>query len=610
MCGICGYISKQILAPEQLAVMNDTMTHRGPDDSGTYQAQLGGFSLGMAHRRLSIMDLSPAGHQPMFGADGQICIVYNGEIYNFPELREELTALGHRFRSHCDTEVILESYLEWGMDCLGRFNGMFAFCLADFRTNTVHFARDRVGKKPLYYYFDGETLIFGSELKALMAYPRFPRKLRQDVLARYLYRGYIAGPDTIFENTHKLMAGHSMTWQDGRLETHRYWSVLDCRTAGAEHLTYPQAKEQLRMLLTDAVEKRMLSDVPLGTFLSGGIDSTLVTALAQQVSREPVKTYSIGFQNPKYDEAPFAREIAHHLGTDHHELYVSEEDFLAAMDGLPNYYDEPFADSSQIPTMLVSQFARQDVTVVLSGDGGDELFCGYGDYDKVRQAQQLSPMASPLMLLPRNLLPHKLQTLAEIYSHRSARCQLITDRQALRVTSLLFSREQLPVWYRREQNIADRDWQIRRMLLDVQTYMNDDILVKVDRASMRYALETRCPILDPRVIAFAFSIPHEYAYDHGEKKRILKDLLYDYVPKSLLDRPKKGFAIPIGYYLRTTKQPFLNRLTDETLLREQGIFQPAEAAGLIREFLAGDNRQEELVWRYCTFQQWYEQYLL
>lgn len=611
MCGICGYISKQNITTDCLTEMNNTMTHRGPEDSGIYQSVIGDFSVGLGHRRLAIIDLSPGGHQPMFGADGKICIVFNGEIYNFPVLRNKLSQNGHKFHTNSDTEVILESYLEWGIDCVNRFNGMFAFCLVDFRKEIVHFARDRVGKKPFYYYYDGDSLVFGSELKVIMSFPGFPKKLRQDVLSRYLYHGYIAAPDTIFENTYKLMAGSTMTWQKGKLKRGCFWDVAaNSKKNGILTLPYEEAMEELRSLLIDAVEKRMLADVPLGTFLSGGIDSTLITALAQEVSSEPVKTYSIGFENPKYDEAPFARQIASHLHTDHHEMYVSEEAFLAAMDNLPKYYDEPFADSSQIPTMLVAQFARQYVTVVLSGDGGDELFCGYSVYDKVLKAQQLSIFSGLVNFLPHiSILPHRLLTLSGIYAHKQARCQLITEEQELLVQSLLMSVNQLPVWYRREQNIDEPNWQIRRMLLDVQTYMSDDILVKVDRAAMRYALEARCPLLDHRVIEYAFSLPHEYVYSKGNKKRILKDILYDYVPKKLMDRPKKGFSIPIGHYLRTTKQELLDQLTNESILKDQGIFQPQTSSTLIRNFIAGDNSQESLVWKYCMFQQWHDKYL-
>lgn len=617
MCGICGYITKQNLSTASLTEMSNIMTHRGPEDGGIYQAAIGDFSLGLGQRCLAIIDLSSAGHQPMFAAEGKICIVFNGEIYNFPALREELSQKGHKFHTRGDTEVILESYLEWGMGCVNRFNGMFAFCLVDFRTNVVYFARDRVGKKPLYYYYDGDTLVFGSELKVLMTFPGFPKCIRQDVLSRYLYHGYIAAPDTIFENTYKLSSGHTMTWQDGKLSSDCFWNVAAKRKeVGIRTLSYLDAKEELHMLLTDAVEKRMLADVPLGTFLSGGIDSTLVTALAQKVSSEPVKTYSIGFENPKYDEAPFAREIAAHLHTDHHEMYVSEEAFISAMDNLPQYYDEPFADSSQIPTMLVSQFARKDVTVVLSGDGGDELFCGYKTYDHVKHIRQLAQLAHVLSLLckpdnniARTIFPQKVRTVLSVLDHTSACCQLITNEQETIVQNLLLSTNQLPVWYRREDNIDEPDWQIRRMLLDVQTYMSDDILVKVDRASMRYALETRCPLLDYRVIEYAFSLPHEYVYSKGEKKRILKDILYDYVPKTLMNRPKKGFSIPIGHYLRTTKQDLLRRMTDYAMLGDQGIFQPEAVANLIRSLIAGDDRQENMVWKYCMFQQWYDKYL-
>lgn len=393
MCGICGYIRRREVTPDQLKKMNDTMYHRGPDDSGEeLYGMSGGYRVGLAQRRLSILDLSVLGHQPMHSADDRIVVVYNGEIYNFRELREELA--DYPFRSDCDTEVIIAAYLKWGISCVKRFNGMFAIALFDREEEAVYLIRDRIGKKPLYYWYEQEELVFASELKPIMACPDFHAEIDRGVLSRYLFQQYINAPDSVYKNVFKLAPGAILRFQDGRIETWSYWSVREAYAEASEMpvTAYEEAKEQLKDLLQRAVSLRMIADVPLGTFLSGGYDSSLVTAMAQVHSGEPVKTFSIGFYEENYNEAPYARAVADYLGTAHTELMIDETDMLRMVESIPKYYDEPFADPSQIPTMLVCKLAREQVTVALSGDGGDEFYCGYNIYEKVAQAQKLDTL--------------------------------------------------------------------------------------------------------------------------------------------------------------------------------------------------------------------------
>ena len=405
MCGISGFISKKRITVEQLITMNDTMLHRGPDDSGAeIFVAADGYSVGLAQRRLSIMDLSPLGHQPMHTADGRVSIVYNGEIYNFKELKKALS--DYPFRSQCDTEVILAAYEKWGIKCVERFNGMFAIALFDRETQELYLVRDRIGKKPLYYWQDGENLAFASELKPIMACPGFPKRIDKSVLAAYLYQQYIPEPDTIFEDVKKLEPGMILRFCvrtaggagsaqpescGSRIEKLRYWSIADSYRKGiADPVTdYGEAKAELKALLQKSVKSRMEADVPLGTFLSGGYDSSLVTAMAQEAAGVPVKTFSIGFAEKEYDESGYAAEVAKHLGTDHTAQIITEAEMLRLVDSIPKYFDEPMADSSQIPSMLVAALARQKVTVALSGDGGDEFFCGYQMYEKLALAQKL-----------------------------------------------------------------------------------------------------------------------------------------------------------------------------------------------------------------------------
>lgn len=629
MCGICGFIRRREVSPKQLKQMNDTMYHRGPDDSGEeIYGMKGGYQVGVAQRRLSIMDLSELGHQPMHSPDQRVSVVYNGEIYNFKELREELA--DYPFRSDCDTEVIIAAYLAWGISCVERFNGMFAIALYDRKDETVYLIRDRIGKKPLYYWYQDEELVFASELKPIMACPDFPAEIDRGVLSRFLYQKYINAPESIYRNVYKLEPGAILSFQGGQIKTWKYWSVSEVyRQAAANPVSsYEEAKEQLKALLMRAVSLRMIADVPLGSFLSGGYDSSLVTAIAQEVSASPVKTFSIGFHEEKYNEAGYARAVAEYLGTDHTERIIDEKDILSLVESIPKYYDEPFSDSSQIPTMLVSALARERVTVALSGDGGDEFFCGYNQYEKVAQAQKLDlagaavhglcslPGVSKLQIEKR--LPFKVRVIAG-NRERETKTQFGAGNYPAMARAMVgelpTGTRTLPVHYPVESSYGVKDWQIRRMLLDMDTYLPGDILCKVDRASMKYSLEARCPILDADVMAFSYRIPHAYKYAAGDKKHILKEIAYDYIPKELLDRPKVGFGVPLDKWLRGPLKEQLLSYTDPALLKRQNLFDISYLQKTIERYLetgdkgpaTGEN-YSGLIWSFFVFQQWYETY--
>ena len=693
MCGICGYISRTVIGREQLSRMNDTMKHRGPNDAGVelFEAA-GGYTVGLAQRRLSIQDLSPLGHQPMASADGRLEVVFNGEIYNFLELKKELSE--YPYRSSCDTEVILAAYLRWGIGMVDHLGGMFAIALFDRQEQAVYFLRDRIGKKPLYYTFYDGRLVFGSELKPLMAAPDFPRELRRDVLSRYLYQGYINAPDTIFAHTYKLEPGCWMKvaltgaaaksgLSEASAELHRYWDVAEVYHAKSADPVedYGEAKEGLRAELRHAVSERMIADVPLGAFLSGGYDSSLVSAVAQELAMEqtgrPLKTFCIGFDDPAYDESPFAEKVAAHLGTDHTTMKIGEKDMLDLVESIPQYFDEPFADSSEIPTMLVSSLARKQVTVALSGDGGDEFFCGYNIYAKLHEAQRLDALGAAahavgkigglgryypfrVRVIAENRDPEtKTQLLSGNYVSRAYRMCGVSGADAQNGAGACGGQEQtesrcgvsradaqngvgvrelqgktgsrcgvtaplvqpggqavLPAGYPIESRYGVKDWQIRRMLLDMDTYLPGDILCKVDRASMKYALETRCPILDPEVMEYSFRIPHRFKYDGKDKKHILKDLARDYIPGELLDRPKKGFSVPLDKWLRGPLRAQLLDFAREERLRAQGLFDAAYTYAFVAQYLetgdrgamSGEN-YSKLIWSFFVFQQWYEAYL-
>ena len=644
MCGICGYLSRRMITKDQLSAMNDTMIERGPDDAGTEQWELSdGRTLGMAQRRLSILDLSMLGHQPMSSPDGRVSLVYNGEIYNFLKIRKEIPE--YPFRSNCDTEVILAAYLKWGIRCVEHFNGMFAFALYDRESGELFLARDRMGQKPLYYWMDGENLVFGSVLAPIFKCPGFSGKIRTDVLPRYLFQEYINAPETILENVYKVEPGTVLTFESGKSvpAAWKYWDVRERYEAMSREPVsdLEEAKEQLKDLLRGAVRRRMIADVPLGTFLSGGYDSSLISAVAQeQLGSTPLKTFSIGFEEQEYDESPYAKAIAEYLGTDHTQQIIGERDLLNLVSDLPKFFDEPMSDSSQIPTMLVSRLAKEKVTVALSGDAGDEFFCGYGIYDTVRRAQQLDGLGRFVHKIGQIPLEHG-RTLEDRYpfrmqvisANRDSRTRTqfgagsyveLAEHMVLRKGGGTLRNAPggsgfLPVNYEVEDRYPSGNWQITRMLLDMDTYLPGDILAKVDRASMKYSLENRCPFLDPELMLYSFCLDHDLKYhrnEHGSgwsKKYILKKLAYDYIPKNLLERPKKGFSVPLDKWLSGSLREQLLHYGNAQFLREQEIFDPDTVTGLISRFLAeGDGgagtgrNYSRLLWSFFVFQQWAE----
>lgn len=624
MCGICGFYSKKRITADQLTEMNNTMYHRGPDDAGVEIIPAReGYMVGLAQRRLSIIDLSVLGHQPMHSADGRLSIVYNGEIYNFQELKEELS--DYPFVSSCDTEVILAAYLKWGIGCLEKLNGMFAIAVFDRKEQKLYLVRDRAGKKPLYYWLKDGNLVFASELKPIINCPGFERKIRSEILPRFLYQQYICEPDTVFEDVKKVAPGEVVCFSKGEIRQWKYWDLCQVYTDRKKNpvKNYEQAKEELKEILREAVKKRLVADVPIGTFLSGGYDSSLVTALAQTVSDEPVKTFSIGFYEKKYNEAEYAKEVAEYLGCNHTEMYIDEKDMLSLIEEIPKYYDEPFADSSQIPSMVVSGLARKKVTVVLSGDGGDELFCGYNVYDRVRQAQMLDGVGVVAGILGNALhitekYPFKVRVIAG-NRNRETKTQFIAGNYLKAAQNMVIqdeNREYLTCYYDFESKYHERNWQERRMLLDMETYLPEDILCKVDRASMKYSLETRCPILDRNVFEYSFRLPHEFKYQKGNKKRILKDITYEFIPRGLLERPKTGFSVPLDKWLRGTLKEQLLSYTDRKFLAEQELFNPDLINKFVSDYIkngdagAGSGANySRLIWAFYMFQRWYEVYV-
>lgn len=617
MCGICGYINKKLIPTEVLVEMNDTMYHRGPDDSGNWELQKEAYAIGFAQRRLSILDLSELGHQPMLSKDENVVITYNGEIYNFLILRKELEDKGYSFKSNCDTEVILASYQEWGTDCFSRFNGMFAIALFDKNKDQVILARDRMGKKPLYYYKNGDNFVFASELKPIMKYPEFYKDIDEEAIGIFLCNKCIMAPKTIFKNTYKLEPGKYLIYDCKNSEiikTEYYWNLIDIFNNTEKSIfSLDEAKNELKDLLRDSVEKRLIADVPVGTFLSGGIDSTIISAVAQEVKGSPVDSFTIGFNDEERNEAPYAKEIAKHIGTKHHELYISDEEILKQLQGIATYYDEPFSDSSQIPCMLVSRVAKENVTVALSGDGGDEMCCGYSMYDYNRLVQNLDWMAEVEYHMPWNkpltkaLPPYGrafINNRDKAYKTQLFADMFIEEAQKILKSPVRGAKSEL------ERLIETKNHQEKRMILDMMDYLPSDILAKMDRAAMKYSLEVRCPLLDYRIPEWSFKVDHSLKYHGKEKKYLLKQLTYDYVPKELLDRPKKGFGVPLRKWVRTVLKPEIDRVSEKTLIERQGIFD-YEGLCRLKEVQAKSDKTlyAHMIWGFYVFQMWYNEYI-
>ena len=615
MCGICGFISKREISVEKLVEMNNTMYHRGPNDSGEIIMQREGYSVGLAHRTLSILDLSVAGHQPMNSKDDMVTIVFNGEIYNFNELKKEIT--DYHFVSTCDTEVIIAAYLKWGIKAIEKFNGMFAIGIYDKRVDKLFLCRDRIGKKPLYYWCDGDNIVFASELKPIMKSPGFIPVLNKKVIGKFIFHQYILAPQTIFENVYKVCPGEIVSFSKGSIEKTKYWGVKGTTCS----ISYPDAKLELKEMLVESCRKRMISDVPIGVFLSGGIDSSLIAAIARSLDGN-IKTFSIGFNDEKYNEAQYAKEISKHLGTVHKELYLDESSLFDFLKDLSYYYDEPLADNSQISTMAVSKLAKEDVTVVLSGDGGDELFCGYDSYVDIINNKKNIKLATAMKIfldftgiknnkLIRSMLPNNLNGFVDTYRKELGNQFWLGYYESL-LRDLLIEETYSDLNFN-EISFTKNDV-FNKMLNDQLTYIPDDILCKVDRASMKYSQEVRCPLLDYKIVEFANSLPFEYKYN-GTKKRILKDIVYEYIPNELLDRPKMGFAIPTEKWLKSKLKDRVRGFADINRLKNQGIFNPVNMNKFIEDYFNGtmapqlvnlDNTR--IVWSFYVLQDWLEYY--
>ncbi len=621
MCGICGYIHldrSKDASENILRGMTDTLVHRGPDDAGYYLDS--GVALG--HRRLSIIDLE-TGHQPISNEDKSVIIAYNGEVYNFPELKEELSGKGRRFFTHSDTEVVLRSYEEYGEDCVKRFNGMFAFAIWDAKRDRLFIARDRFGKKPLYYGVFDNQFIFGSELKALLKHPSVKKEISFEALGRYLAYEYVPSPLSIFKNIYKLQAGSMISVVNGAVgKASSYWDLPALERSA---LSVEDTCSRLSELLKESVRRRLISDVPLGVFLSGGIDSSAVVAMmAELMDPSDIKTFSVGFGEKSYDESSDARLVAKHFGTDHHEEILDPDRMLEFFPDILDGLDEPFADSSIVPTYLVSRFTRQHVKVALGGDGGDELFMGYPSFAAHKICDGIGSLPAALLKTPIKILAgsdtnSKMGRFARgLDFPEEVRHQVwigsITAREQGRLFSsksgerpdIMKTYEPTVRFYRK---YPGRDTLARAAYIYVKTYMTDDILAKVDRASMANSLEVRAPFLDTELAEFAAGIPSSYKLKGFSSKWILKRALALRLPARTLSKKKQGFAVPVAKWLKEDLRDLLFQAFDDNKIRREGIFEPAVINGLLKDFMEGRKDLRKEIWALFMFEMWYDKWM-
>lgn len=633
MCGISGFIDcNEKSSQEILKSMTDTLYHRGPEDSGYQFLEAKKCQVGLGHRRLSIIDLSETGKQPM--QSNHLWITYNGEVYNFKEIKEELVDLKHIFKGHSDTEVILHAFEEWGISCVEKFIGMFAFVIYDQKNDQIFCMRDRAGIKPFFYYWHEGLFLFASELKAFHKHPHFRKEININAVAAFMQYGNVPTPHCIFNNCYKLKPGHYLKFNIPNLsiDIFKYWDVYDAYNKPKLKISFQDAKIETEKILQSAFDYRMVSDVPVGVFLSGGYDSACLTAILQKDRSEKLKTFTIAVPDIGLNEAPFAKTVAKHLGTEHYEYECTQKEALELINDLPYYYDEPFADSSAIPTTLVCKMARKQVTVALSADAGDEIFAGYNRYDyMMKYGQKLNSIPSfirkggyqAMNLISANKIPilkdkynfynryEKLKSLLKDPSHKNMMLSLSRQYDENQLKKILKDNfETLHTAYLSDDLKEEHKTSLAYMMaIDYQTYLVDDILQKVDRASMTVSLEGREPFLDHRIIEWAAQLPDHFKYFNGNKKYILKEIVHQYIPKEMMDRPKMGFAIPIENWLTTDlKDQVLYYLSDENIM-QQDIFDLNSIKKIKSDFFSGKKEFGVKIWYLLMFQMWYEKWM-
>jgi asparagine synthase (glutamine-hydrolysing) len=633
MCGIAGFVDFRNTSNEEiLAKMSCAVPHRGPDGQGVYFESTTEAQIGLGHRRLSIIDLSHAADQPMH-FDG-LHIIFNGEIYNYNEIRESLIGKGHHFSTHSDTEVILHAWREWGEKSIEQWRGMFAMVIYDEQQKELICIRDRAGVKPFHYYWKDDLFLFSSELKSFMVHPQFTKKINVNAVASFLQYGYIPHPHCIYEDALKLPPGHilRLKLENKQISIGQYWNVYDAYNKPKLKIGFAEAMEETEAILSESFKLRMVADVPVGVFLSGGYDSSCVTALLQKNTNEQIKTFTIGTKDDKLNEAPFAKQIAEHLETDHTEYYCTAAEALKIIPELPYYYDEPFADSSAIPTILVSRLARQKVIVALSADAGDEIFAGYNRYDYIsRYGDKLRSIPRPVRKMAAAAMDHisseqipYLRNKANFHSRYDKLKNLLNDpspTELLKNLSQVFTIKDLNILFQKpvkELKTAHESEELKpefydplsyMMAIDYQTYMVDDILQKVDRATMSVSLEGREPFLDQHIIEWAAQLPSDYKYHKGQKKYILKQIVHKYIPREIMERPKMGFGIPIQNWLGNELRELVQTYISKENLEQHGLFKVAEVQKLVDEFYNGRTEKYLKIWYLLMFQMWYKQWM-
>lgn len=628
MCGITGFLDfSKSSSIEDLNGMVISLEHRGPDDCGVHFSELSGFNLGLGHTRLSILDLSNHGRQPM--SFEHLTMVYNGEVYNFKEVRAELEVSGYQFESGSDTEVILKAFHLWGVEALHKFNGMFAIALFDSKQSKLYLFRDRSGVKPLFYSYQNGVLLFSSEIKSFHNHPSFKKVIDHNAVGQFFKYGYIPEPYSIFEGTHKLLAGHYIEFDitSASFEVNKYWDVVDFYNLPKFEISEEDALAETEKLLSSAFEYRMVADVPVGVFLSGGYDSSAVAAILQSNRASKLKTFTIGFEEQKYNEAEHAKKVANFLGTDHVEYYCTQKDALDILPTLRDIWDEPFGDPSSIPTTLVSQLARKEVTVSLSADGGDEIFAGYSKYNGIRAKHDaFSKLPSfsnkPVEYLLRNKQIHKLCEKAGIHNAQDRLNRFSTmlgadEQRLLALSSCTFTELELALLLKQKPEKLttnfdldiDAGWLSNVLATDYKTYMLDNILTKVDRATMSVSLEGREPLLDYRIIEFAAQLPDHLKLNQKANKYILKEIVHKYIPKEIMDRPKMGFGVPLFEWFKDElKEYFMTYLSRERL-NESGLFNVEYAIKLRDSYLAGEQANINKLWYLLVFEMWRERWM-